>query len=68
MKNTHQNINIYSGKHHTCASQRTTEVTRSLYSSILSGGNKKCLRAYSCSLHKALQVRYTESQKHRTKY
>lgn len=34
--------------YHTWASQRTTAITRSLYSSILSGGNKKCLRAYSC--------------------
>ncbi len=33
---------------HTCASVRTTAITRLLYSSIVSGGNKKCLLAYSC--------------------
>jgi hypothetical protein len=39
------------GNNHTWASQRTTAMTRSLYSSILRGGNKKCLRAYSCTFH-----------------
>lgn len=40
---------IYTLIHNTCVSQRTTAFTRSLYSSILWGGNRKCLRAYSWS-------------------
>lgn len=61
-QSTLHNITKYSlKKTHTCASQRTTDVTRSLYSSILRGGNRKCLRAYSCRLQeKTLHVRYLQ--------